>query len=363
MKRRFGDQSAMEYLLTYGWAILIIAVILVVLFQLHIFEPAAYFSCLGQPGFLCSVPSLSSSGALTVNLSYNGYNYPITIIGLVCNVTSSPSLKANSTETTKITLNPGQQVRLVFQCPLSNTKIGSTSTIFLTIYYDTPTVPNLQQNFAKGVLAVQYSGISWNVTEWTVPGAHSPPYIQSLSYTTMQSNPASPTSWATKVKTFQWSSFVYSNLAGWAYSTDYHNHDVYNGIETILFPAYPLANDIAGPSPNLSNGYTATAVVDMGGQYTFSVWTDDGTQIFYKQWPSGSTWNPILPYNSQAPDSTCIGSPSTAGSAWNDQPPCFFSNTITFPSNSYEIAVDYIDTVDPAGLSVVQISPPPTQPN
>jgi hypothetical protein len=48
-KRRKKAQSAMEYLMTYGWAILIIAVALVVLLQLGVFNPGA-FGPKAQPG-------------------------------------------------------------------------------------------------------------------------------------------------------------------------------------------------------------------------------------------------------------------------------------------------------------------------
>ena len=40
MGKAFRLQSAMEYLMTYGWAILIIAVVLGALFSLGIFNPA-----------------------------------------------------------------------------------------------------------------------------------------------------------------------------------------------------------------------------------------------------------------------------------------------------------------------------------
>ena len=42
-------QSAMEYLMTYGWALLIIAIVMTVFFQLGIFNPF-YFAPKAQPG-------------------------------------------------------------------------------------------------------------------------------------------------------------------------------------------------------------------------------------------------------------------------------------------------------------------------
>ncbi len=71
-RRGFGFrlQSAMEYLMTYGWAILIIAVVLAVLFSLGIFGGGNLLgtSCLGSPGYSCQTPLLNSSGLLSFTL-------------------------------------------------------------------------------------------------------------------------------------------------------------------------------------------------------------------------------------------------------------------------------------------------------
>jgi hypothetical protein len=331
----------MEYLLTYGWMVLALAVVLVTLFNFSTFRPAASFVCLGQPGFLCSKPSLSGSGALTINLSYSSYNYPITITGLSCNVTSST--KPPSVETTQLTLYPNQQTQLLFQCPITGSSIGSTDDVYLWIYYNTPFASGLEQPFGKGVLAVQYSGVAWNVTTWT-PSSNS---VQLLPYSDLTSNPASPAG-VTDQNSIVWTSFAYQNEIGWGYSTDYHNHDIYNGIEITLFPISPLSLDDApcsGP-PYASHGYTATTFVNFSGTYTFGIVTDDGTQIFYKSVP-GSTWTAIF-------SDDVNGIPT-----WNGQPPTYYTNQVSLPKGKYELAVDFIDMCDPAGLSVVTISPPP----
>jgi hypothetical protein len=69
--RRLKAQSAMEYLMTYGWAILIIAVVLGALFSLGVFGGASLLgnSCIAGPGFLCSSMALShTTGYLGVTL-------------------------------------------------------------------------------------------------------------------------------------------------------------------------------------------------------------------------------------------------------------------------------------------------------
>jgi len=70
-------QSAMEYLMTYGWAILIIAIVLAALFSLGVFNSSSFLgtSCIAGSGFLCSNPVLSGS-ALTLTLGqYTGENW------------------------------------------------------------------------------------------------------------------------------------------------------------------------------------------------------------------------------------------------------------------------------------------------
>jgi hypothetical protein len=61
-------QSAMEYLMTYGWAILIIAVVLGALFALGVFSGSTLLgtSCVASPGYLCSNPIMlpSTNGQL-----------------------------------------------------------------------------------------------------------------------------------------------------------------------------------------------------------------------------------------------------------------------------------------------------------
>ncbi len=60
--KSFRSQSAMEYLMTYGWAILIIAVVLVALFQMGVFN-SANFAPKAQPG-ACQVFKTTASTSL-----------------------------------------------------------------------------------------------------------------------------------------------------------------------------------------------------------------------------------------------------------------------------------------------------------
>jgi hypothetical protein len=69
MKKAFvlKAQSAMEYLMTYGWAILIISVVLGALFGLGVFSSGTFIStsCVPSSGYQCSSPTLLNTGYLT----------------------------------------------------------------------------------------------------------------------------------------------------------------------------------------------------------------------------------------------------------------------------------------------------------
>ncbi len=86
----------MEYLMTYGWAILIIAVVLAALFSLNVFNAGAQLgtSCIGQPGFSCSQPVISQAGNLSITMG-QGIGYTTYNAQIAC-VSSANSVSANS---------------------------------------------------------------------------------------------------------------------------------------------------------------------------------------------------------------------------------------------------------------------------
>jgi hypothetical protein len=95
--KKFRLQSAMEYLMTYGWAILIIAVVLGVLYSLGIFNgnTALGTSCISIPGYLCQNPSMTSAGLLSFtfgqNTNTNAYN-----VGFACAAVASSTGMPNT---------------------------------------------------------------------------------------------------------------------------------------------------------------------------------------------------------------------------------------------------------------------------
>jgi len=128
-------QSAMEYLMTYGWAILIIAVVLGALYQLGIFGSSATLqsSCLSDPGFLCGNPILNSSGYLAVKFGEIGLG-TITITSIGC---SANSTAPSSTLSMNSRIGNGGTTVLQFSCPLSKNAIGVDFKGYLWVTYNT----------------------------------------------------------------------------------------------------------------------------------------------------------------------------------------------------------------------------------
>lgn len=81
-------QSAMEYLMTYGWALLVIVIVIAVLAMIFSGVKAPE-QCLFEPGFTCASPRLISTFAPGVNNVLfadvmNGQQQSIKVAGIAC---------------------------------------------------------------------------------------------------------------------------------------------------------------------------------------------------------------------------------------------------------------------------------------
>ena len=81
-------QAAMEYLMTYGWALLVIAVVIAIL--LANFPQASQGCRFDQIGFTCSQPLMDTNGTLYLKLT-NGNSNTVIIHALNCSTDTSPT--------------------------------------------------------------------------------------------------------------------------------------------------------------------------------------------------------------------------------------------------------------------------------
>lgn len=161
MQQKIRLQSAMEYLMTYGWAILIIAVVLGALYQLGVFGSAGAgvsSSCFSSPGYLCQSPILNTTGFLGIKFGQIGIS-TMTITATACSTNAStPSFTSNA----NIQLNSGGQTVLQFSCPTSSNAIGTNFKGYLWITYSTPTQSGVVDRFATVTGKISTKG---NVTK------------------------------------------------------------------------------------------------------------------------------------------------------------------------------------------------------
>ena len=155
------SQSAMEYLMTYGWAILIISVVVGALFSLGVFAAGpkgGSGSCGSMVGFFCSGPQLASNGLLTATIGQIGKG-SVTVTGLGC---SNSSAMPSSFTPTSLPLQPSQTMSVSFTCNLPVKTMGSTFSGTLWMQYS--------QNGQSG-LTSQIGTINAQVTQTAASGS------------------------------------------------------------------------------------------------------------------------------------------------------------------------------------------------
>jgi hypothetical protein len=117
-------QSAMEYLMTYGWSILVIAVVIGALFELGVFNSggnALPNACIPQSGYICSNPQLSSTGNLLITFG-QAYGSVITVTGTGC---SGSTAQPSTFSSTDLSFASGAENSLVFSCPTTSNAMGT----------------------------------------------------------------------------------------------------------------------------------------------------------------------------------------------------------------------------------------------
>ncbi|MGC8652234.1 MAG: hypothetical protein ACP5UH_03220 [Candidatus Micrarchaeia archaeon] len=279
-KAQSKAQSAMEYLMTYGWAILVVSIVLAALFQLGIFNSSSFVStaCIPQSGFLCSNPVLTTSGTLSVSF---GSAFPqINIIGTGCSTSSSmPSTYVGLNST----VGAGQITTLYFKCPFPG---GINKPFSGTLWI------NYTQNgidyyimFAR-VIVVSTTYGSWPIFYVAASPQSNlgcPPY----------SWPSSPS-----LGGYPPSSYGYWEAlgSGNSYGFDFYYVSNANGggcQNPGLFPSnmgpFPTSSLLTGYELALAN---TTLHVPVSTTYTFTINSDNGEEIYYKP-VNSNTWSSV----------------------------------------------------------------------
>ena len=150
-------QSAMEYLMTYGWAILIIAIVLGALFSLGVFSSSSFIgtTCIPASGYFCSSPVLHSGTFNAVIGQATGTTWQSANIFFVSGG-GTPSTIPNALTTCVYygyanTISTGQTVTVSFTAPV--TLSGGTASCGTAF---------------SSTIGTSYSGAIWS--EYTTTG-------------------------------------------------------------------------------------------------------------------------------------------------------------------------------------------------
>jgi hypothetical protein len=130
MKR---GQSALEYLVTYGWAILVIVIIAALLAYFGVFNPSRYVSEKQASGFVAFGVTdwniLASTDDLTIKLTNNGAN-KVTISSVVLNGTASGNATASPTS-----ISPGETTTVTSDGAIFTGAVGDSYDVTVSITY------------------------------------------------------------------------------------------------------------------------------------------------------------------------------------------------------------------------------------
>ena len=120
-------QAAMEFLVTYGWAFLVVLVMVGALAYFGVLNPQNLVSdrCIAPPGFSCEDYQVSSANGVTVKIK-NGLGYTMYIMnGLANNYVTSPRGNNFACNPTADTALDGQYINIA--CSVNAASLGVTA--------------------------------------------------------------------------------------------------------------------------------------------------------------------------------------------------------------------------------------------
>ncbi len=239
------SQSALEYLMTYGWAILIIVIVAAVLYSFGIFNPSpsASTTVTGFSGFELHATCINGN-ALLLSVA-NGLGIEVNITSV--NVTT-PS--AVSRYNSSMVLNPQQSITLSVPggCQSSNPRYSASATL---VYLEPSSV---------------FSG----------------PYF---STGTIQGPTSTPLTLSNTV-----GGIAYTGDSGSCGMT-YSDFKVLGLQEKVVAPLTCLYNGTCAISGG--DSWTAYGNMYFGNNVTFSIYVDDNAEVFYRPAGSAGSWTGV----------------------------------------------------------------------
>ncbi len=255
----------MEYLMTYGWAILVIAIIAGILFALGIFGQSSSGlpnGCTPQTGFICANPSYTPNGiVLTVGQESSQYYYGDWVfVASTSEGTGAGGLPENFTSPLAANmlpigpLTPGQTMTVDFtnttagDIPTANVLVGQPLTAYVWLGYCTVPGCKTPTSYTKiGTLNTKFTGATLSGGSSTP--TPTPPTTGNVVFAT-DSLPAG-TTWSVTYNGVMESNTIPSNI-------------VFTGIPTSALLPYTVNSPLVGSSACYSaSGASGTTGVDV----------------------------------------------------------------------------------------------------
>ncbi|MDE1833608.1 MAG: hypothetical protein KGH58_04285, partial [Candidatus Micrarchaeota archaeon] len=163
-----GIEKSQSTIIIIGWLVLVTVIVLIVLLQLGIGNPAKVIgpTCVTQPGFVCSSPSMNTTGVVKVSFGQIVYSQ-IVITGTGC---SKNLTGFTNTSPTYIVVNSGETETITFQCD-SSAKAGNVFSGYLWITYDAGSSSGLLMQFGKVITSVSAPSAFIAYSPYTEGGA------------------------------------------------------------------------------------------------------------------------------------------------------------------------------------------------
>ena len=304
----FGDtaQSALEYMMTYGWAILIIVIVVIALYYLGIFNPSVNVT-VGYSGF-AGMPILSQTCLENIGLFIvigNSEGHLITITSVNMTLQNGSKLSKN----VDLTVRNGDQILipLLNACPYTG---SSTYSVKMQINYYLPNNVLKEPGAAQGTLyGIFTNNLNSAPTEvknlFSVAYAFATPYI-GVNFQTQE----------------------------------YYANGVFIGKVALPFPnsLSDLNNGLIDcGKPYNTQGYTAVTDVYFSSSTSFEILTNDGTTVFYRLL-SGGAWTSVF-----------------GNTAWEGNSAGHFGPvSVNVPPGEYELAVDWVNICS-GGISALDV--------
>ncbi|MDP1695073.1 MAG: hypothetical protein Q8L34_06050 [Candidatus Woesearchaeota archaeon] len=139
-------QAAMEFLMTYGWALLVVLIAIGALAYFGVLNPSKFLpnSCSLAPGFSCSNFKASASTNVITIVVQNGLGDNLNTVNLYLSNVQGATCPATAFAPASTTINDGSSVQFTLGCTAG------------TLVKGTKLKSDLQIDYYKGTSAIQH---------------------------------------------------------------------------------------------------------------------------------------------------------------------------------------------------------------